>query len=70
MSVAHAYADGNSHSHGHLNANCYGYCNSDIHAGSYRYGLDIDDCIEQAMIMAQQIKEGGRDYPVPMEIYR
>ena len=39
-------------------------------AGSYRYGLDIDDCIEQAMIMAQQIKEGGHDYPVPMEIYR
>ena len=38
--------------------------------GSYRYGLDIDDCIEQAMIMAQQIKEGGRDYPVPMEIWR
>ena len=39
-------------------------------AGSYRYGLDIDDCIEQAMIMAQQVKEGGRDYPVPMDIYR
>lgn len=39
-------------------------------AGSYRYGLDIDDCIEQAMIMAQQIKEGGRDYPVPMEAWR
>jgi UDP-galactopyranose mutase len=39
-------------------------------AGSYRYGLDIDDCIEQAMIMAQQVKEGGWDYPVPMEIYR
>ena len=39
-------------------------------AGSYRYGLDIDDCIEQAMIMVQQIKEGGRDYPVPMELYR
>lgn len=39
-------------------------------SGSYRYGLDIDDCIEQAMIMAQQIKEGGRDYPVPMEIWR
>jgi len=38
--------------------------------GSYRYGLDIDDCIEQAMIMAQQIKQGGRDYPVPMEIWR
>jgi UDP-galactopyranose mutase len=39
-------------------------------AGSYRYGLDVDDCIEQAMIMAQQIKDGGRDYPVPMEIWR
>lgn len=39
-------------------------------AGSYRYGLDIDDCIEQAMIMARQIKEGGRDHPVPMEIWR
>lgn len=39
-------------------------------AGSYRYGLDIDDCIEQCMIMARQIKEGGRDYPVPMEIWR
>ena len=39
-------------------------------AGSYRYGLDFDDCIEQAMIMAQQIKEGGRDHPVPMEIWR
>jgi UDP-galactopyranose mutase len=39
-------------------------------AGSYRYGLDIDDCIEQAMIMAQQIKQGGRDHPVPMEIWR
>lgn len=38
--------------------------------GSYRYGLDIDDCIEQAMIMSKQIKEGGRDYPVPMEIWR
>jgi UDP-galactopyranose mutase len=38
--------------------------------GSYRYGLDIDDCIEQAMIMAKQITEGGRDYPVPMEIWR
>ncbi|MBP2294301.1 FAD-dependent oxidoreductase [Azospirillum rugosum] len=39
-------------------------------AGSYRYGLDIDDCIEQAMQMAQQVKEGGRDYPVPMEKWR
>ncbi len=39
-------------------------------AGSYRYGLDVDDCIEQAMKMAQQITEGGHDYPVPMEIWR
>ena len=38
--------------------------------GSYRYGLDIDDCIEQAMVMAQQIKEGGRDHPVPCKIWR
>jgi UDP-galactopyranose mutase len=38
--------------------------------GSYQYGLDIDDCVEQAMTMAQQVKEGGRDYPVPMEIWR
>ncbi len=39
-------------------------------SGSYRHGLDIDDCIEQAMIMARQMKEGGRDYPVPMEMWR
>lgn len=39
-------------------------------AGSYRYGLDIDDCLEQALIMIQQINEGGRDYPVPMEKWR
>ena len=39
-------------------------------AGSYRYGLDIDDCIAQAMEMAQQIKTGGRDHPVPMQIWR
>ena len=39
-------------------------------AGSYRYGLDIDDCIAQAMEMAQQLKSGGRDHPVPMQIWR
>jgi len=39
-------------------------------AGSYRYGLDIDDCIEQAFIMAEQIRSGGHDYPVPMELWR
>jgi len=39
-------------------------------AGSYRYGLDIDDCIEQAMVMAAQVKDGGHDYPVPVEAWR
>ena len=39
-------------------------------AGSYRYGLDIDDCIEQAMIMIEQIEQGGGDYPVPMSIWQ
>ena len=38
--------------------------------GSYRYGVDIDDCIEQAMLMAQQIKEGGREHPVPGSRWR
>jgi UDP-galactopyranose mutase len=33
--------------------------------GSYRYAVDIDDCIEQAMIVANLIKDGGRDHPVP-----
>jgi UDP-galactopyranose mutase len=33
--------------------------------GCYRYAVDIDDCIEQAMLVAQQIKEGGRDHPIP-----
>ena len=32
----------------------------------YRYGLDIDDCIEQAMVMAPQVREGGRDFAVPI----
>lgn len=39
-------------------------------AGSYRYGLDIDDCIEQAMIMKDMIIHGGHDYPVPMKIWQ
>ena len=39
-------------------------------AGSYRYGLDIDDCIEQAMIMIEQIEQGDGDYPVPMSIWQ
>jgi len=39
-------------------------------AGTYRYGLDIDDCIEQAIEVARQVKEGGWDYPVPIERWR
>ncbi|MGD0074510.1 MAG: FAD-dependent oxidoreductase [Candidatus Binataceae bacterium] len=39
-------------------------------AGSYRYGLDIDDCIEQAMEMARELKEGGREHPVPLARWR
>jgi UDP-galactopyranose mutase len=33
--------------------------------GSYRYGVDIDDCIEQAMLLVEILKGGGRDHPVP-----
>lgn len=33
--------------------------------GSYRYAIDVDDCIEQAMAMADQIRSGGRDHPIP-----
>jgi UDP-galactopyranose mutase len=36
-------------------------------AGSYRYLVDIDDSIEQAMELAMQIREGGQDHPVPIE---
>lgn len=39
-------------------------------AGSYLYGLDIDDCIAQAMLMAQQVREGGQEHPVPGAEYR
>lgn len=39
-------------------------------AGSYRYGLDIDDCIEQAMEMVERIEAGGREHPVPCEKWR
>ena len=34
-------------------------------AGSYLYAVDIDDCLEQALSLAQMIKEGGQDGPVP-----
>lgn len=39
-------------------------------AGSYRYSLDVDDCIDQAMEMARQVKDGGQDHPVPVEKWR
>jgi UDP-galactopyranose mutase len=39
-------------------------------AGSYLYGIDIDDCIRQALLMAEQIKSGSQDHPVPGENYR
>jgi UDP-galactopyranose mutase len=39
-------------------------------AGSYRYGLDIDDCIEQAMEVVRELKGGGREHPVPLAKWR
>jgi UDP-galactopyranose mutase len=36
-------------------------------AGSYRYGLDIDDCIEQALELVRLVKGGGRSHPVPLK---
>ena len=38
--------------------------------GSYRYGCDIDDCIEQAMVMAENLRSGGQEHPVPIEKHR
>ena len=39
-------------------------------AGSYLYGLDIDDCIWQAMLVRKILEQGGQDHPVPGEDYR
>lgn len=39
-------------------------------AGSYRYLVDIDDSIEQAMEMGKQIKQGGQEHPVPLAQWR
>lgn len=39
-------------------------------AGSYLYGIDIDDCIRQAMEVARQIREDSYEYPVPCPEYR
>ena len=39
-------------------------------AGSYLYGIDIDDCIRQAMIISEEIKAGGQENPVPGKEYQ
>ena len=39
-------------------------------AGSYLYGIDIDDCIWQSMLLVDNILQGGQDHPVPGEEYR
>jgi len=39
-------------------------------AGSYLYGIDIDDCIRQAMMIKERIKSKSWDYPVPGEQYQ
>jgi UDP-galactopyranose mutase len=39
-------------------------------AGSYLYGIDIDDCIRQTMLMAETLRSGGQDHPVPGDNYR
>ena len=38
-------------------------------AGTYLYGVDIDDCIRQALLMTEMIKQGGQDHPVPGKEY-
>ena len=40
-------------------------------AGSYRYQIDIDDCIEQAMVLSEILKDGGKSpHPVMIEKWR
>lgn len=39
-------------------------------AGTYTYAVDIDDCINQALIMSEIIKAGGTNNPVPGEEYQ
>ena len=39
-------------------------------AGSYLYGIDIDDCIRQSMIIAEELKSGGQDNVVPGKEYQ
>jgi len=39
-------------------------------AGSYLYGIDIDDCIRQALIMKRELIEDSYAYPVPGKEYQ
>ena len=39
-------------------------------AGSYLYGIDIDDCIRQSFLVREIIQQGGQDYAVPGKEYR
>ena len=39
-------------------------------AGSYLYGIDIDDCIRQSFLMKDMLEQGGQDYAVPGKDYR
>jgi len=40
-------------------------------AGSYRYQIDIDDCIDQAIVLAEILKTGGNSpHPVVIEKWR
>jgi len=39
-------------------------------AGSYLYGIDIDDCIRQSMIIADELISGGQDNTVPGKEYQ
>lgn len=38
-------------------------------AGSYLYGIDIDDCIKQSFYLKDMIKEDNFEYPVPGKQY-
>ena len=39
-------------------------------AGSYRYLVDIDDCIEQAMQIKENILNNSYDGPIPLKRWR
>ena len=39
-------------------------------AGSYLYGIDIDDCIRQSFILKEYVATGSWEHPVPGEDYR